>query len=210
MKKNRSKSSNAKRFSLTDDEKNLPWLSMLLDAYYTVDKGVAASINAERKKGRKLACAKGCSSCCVTHKDIPLYPLELQGLIWYVTEKLSGPLRETLKNNLKNFRRDGACPFLIDRACSVHPMRPMACRQFNVFDRPCDEGEDPYHTRREDVMDPVKKHVDQAFFIMLPYHGIEKESERIKFIDAGEMHKMVRELHGCNWKALAEKMDKKV
>ena len=191
---------------MPEDEKHLPWLSMLLDAYHIIDKGIAASIEAEREKGRKLACAKGCSSCCVTHKDIPLYPLELQGLIWYVTGKISGPDREVLASQLSHFTRDRACPFLIEGACSIHPIRPMACRQFNVFIKPCDEGEDPFHTRRHDVMDPVKRHVDQAFFIMLPYHGIEKESDRIKFIEAGEMHKMVRELHGCNWKALAEKM----
>ncbi len=206
MIKKRSKTHKTNRFSLPEDEKHLPWLSMLLDAYHIVDKGVAASIKAERKKHRKLACAKGCSSCCVTHQDIPLYPLELQGLIWYVTEIISGSEREVLKNKLHSFSRDRGCPFLIEQACSIHPMRPMACRQFNVFVTSCKEGEDPFHTRRHDVMDPVKKHVDQAFFIMLPYHGIEKESDRIKFIEAGEMHKMVRELHGCNWKALAEKM----
>ena len=209
MKKTRSKPNKTKRFSLPEDEKNLPWLSMLLDAYHIIDKGIAASIESYRKKGRKLACAKGCSSCCVTHQDIPIYPLELQGLIWYVTEKFSGSDREVLKSHLSKFTRDRACPFLINGTCSIHPMRPMACRQFNVFVKSCEEGEDPFHTRRHDVMDPVKKHVDQAFFIMLPYHGIEKESERIKFIEAGEMHKMVRELHGCNWKALAEKMNNK-
>ena len=209
MKKIKLKHDKAKRFSLPEDEINLTWLSMLLDAYHIIDKGIAVSIKAERKKGRKLACAKGCSSCCVTHKDIPLYPLELQGLIWYITEKFSGPDREVLKSQLRKFERDKACPFLIEGACSIHPMRPMACRQFNVFITPCEEGEDPFHTRRHDVMNPVKKHVDQAFFIMLPYHGIEKESDRRKFIEAGEMHKMVRELHGCNWKALAEKMESK-
>ncbi len=208
MKKTRSIPLKTKRFSLPEDEKRLTWLSMLLDAYHIVDKGVAASIDSEKKKGRKLACAKGCSSCCVTHKDIPLYPLELQGLIWYITEKLSGHEREILKSQLHSFSRDNACPFLLERSCAIHPMRPMACRQFNVFVKSCEEGEDPFHTRRNDVMDPVKKYVDQAFFIMLPYHGIEKESVRIKFIEAGEMHKMVRELHACNWKALAEKMEK--
>ncbi|UCH80920.1 MAG: YkgJ family cysteine cluster protein [Nitrospiraceae bacterium] len=209
MKKKRSKTNRSKRFSFPEDEKRLPWLSMILDAYHIVDRGISASIESEKKKGRKLACAKGCSSCCATHKDIPLYPLELQGLIWFVTEKFSGPDRELLKNRLESFKRDRACPFLIKNACSVHPVRPMACRQFNVFDIPCKENEDPFHTRRHDVMDPVKRYVDQAFFIMLPYHGIDKESDRIKYIEAGEMHNMVRELHGCNWRALAEKMNRK-
>ncbi len=87
-------------------------------------------------------------------------------------------------------------------------MRPMACRQFNVFRKPCEEGEDPYYTRREDVMDPVKKYVDQAFFIMLPFHGVEKDSERIRIVETGAFHKTVKELHACNWRNLAEKMDR--
>jgi hypothetical protein len=82
----------------------------------------------------------------------------------------------------------------------------MACRQFNVFGKYCEEGEDPYYTRRCDVLSPVKKHVDQAFFVMLPFYGIEKESERIKIIESGAFHKMVKELHSCNWKSLAGKM----
>jgi len=82
----------------------------------------------------------------------------------------------------------------------------MACRQFNVFGKPCQEGEDPFYTRREDVLDPVKKYVDQAFFIMLPFYGVEKESERIKIVKTGAFHKMAKELHAFNWKSLAGKM----
>ena len=85
-------------------------------------------------------------------------------------------------------------------------MRPKGCRQFNVFRRPCTEGEDPYYTRREDVLPPVKKHVDQAFFIILPFYGVEKESERVKVVERGAMHKVARRMQTCNWKSLAEKM----
>lgn len=84
----------------------------------------------------------------------------------------------------------------------------MACRQFNVFGSPCGEGEDPYYSRREDVMAPVKKHVDQAFFVMPPFYGVDKESERIKIIETGAFHRMVKELHACNWKELAERMER--
>ncbi|MBS1114086.1 MAG: hypothetical protein H6Q92_1849, partial [Nitrospirae bacterium] len=38
------------------------------------------------------------------------------------------------------------------------------CRQFNVFGSPCAEGEDPYYTRREDVLLPIKQYTDRAFF----------------------------------------------
>lgn len=208
MKKNRSASEKVKKLSFPEDEKKIPWLTLLLQGYYIMDKGVAGTIDSEQKKGRRPACSKGCSHCCSTHKDIPIYPLEIAGISWYAAEKLKGPDREALKNRLAIFKKNDSCPFLVDARCTIHPMRPMACRQFNVFGSPCGEGEDPYYSRREDVMGPVKKHVDQAFFVMLPFYGIDKEPERIKIIETGAFHKMVKELHACNWKELAERMDR--
>jgi len=206
-KKNRSGSVNTKRVSFPQEEKRLPWLSMLLNAYYILDKGVASAIELEQKRGRELACGKGCTICCIALKDIPVYPLELMGISWYAAEKISGHTRETLKERLKNHKKNDPCPFLIESACSIYTMRPMACRQFNVFGKPCVEDEDPYYTRISDVLPPVKKYVDQAFFIMLPFHGVEKESDRVKAVESGAMHKTVIVLQGCNWKLLAERME---
>ncbi len=205
-KKNKDADAKVRRLSFPSEEKEYPWLPMLLDAYSVVDKGVAKAIESEQAKGRKPACGKGCSNCCKTHRDIPVYPLELVGISWYATEKITNPLREMLAGQLQNHRMQDPCPFLVKKGCSVHPMRPVACRQFNVFRTQCAEGEDAYYTRREDVLLPVKKYVDQAFFIMLPFYGVEKESERIKVVESGSMHKMVRVMQTCNWKSLAEKM----
>ena len=206
-KKNKRNPGEAKRLSFPDDEKNRSWLKLLLEAFHIIDRGVAKALEAERKRGRKLACGKGCSACCYS-RDIPIYPLELSGIAWYVSSKISGEMREILKKQLADFKKGPPCPFLVNGACSIHVMRPMACRQFNVFGKQCEQGEDPFFTRREDLMDPVKKYVDQAFFIMLPFHGIEKETERRKIIETGEFHKMVKELHACNWRELAEKMER--
>lgn len=206
-KKNRSGSVKIKRTSFTQEEKRLTWLTMLLNAYYILDKGVACAVEAELKRGRKLACERGCTNCCIALKDIPVYPLELMGISWYAAEKMSGPERDTLKGRLKDHKKNDPCPFLIGSACSIYVMRPMACRQFNVFGKPCAEGEDPYYARIEDVLPPVKKYVDQAFFIMLPFHGVEKESDRVKAVENGDMHKTVNVLQGCNWKLLAERME---
>lgn len=207
-KKNNSASDRVKRLSFPDDEKNRPWLKLILDAYYIVDKGIAKALESEQKKGRKLACAKGCAYCCGIDKDIPIYPLEIAAISWYVADKMKGRERDVLKQQLASFPKGNSCPFLIEGACSIHLMRPIACRQFNVFSSPCREDEDPYFTRREDVMDPVKNYIDQAFFIMLPFYGVEKESERIKVIETGGFHKMVKELKSCNWKELALKMER--
>jgi len=196
-----------KRLSFPSDENKHPWLPLLLDACFIVDKGIDEAVRTAFKKGRKLACSKGCSNCCKTHQTIPVYPLELVGLSWYVIEKITGPERDIIKTQLRNYKENDPCPFLVNGACSVHPMRPVACRQFNVFGTPCAEGEDPYYTRREDVLSPIKQYTDRAFFIMLPFYGVEDENERWRIIESGAVHQVVKLMQTCNWKSLADKMD---
>jgi Fe-S-cluster containining protein len=206
-KQKKSGSSRQRRLSFHADEKKHPWLPLLLDAYFIVDKGVDEAIREAFHKGRKLACGKGCSNCCTTHQTIPVYPLELVGLSWYVTEKISGPVRDIVKMNLSRHREGDPCPFLVNGSCNVHPMRPISCRQFNVFDTPCAAGEDPYYTRRQDVLSPIKKYTDRAFFSMLPFYGVEDEKKRWKIIESGAVHQVVKLMQSCNWKSLAEKME---
>ena len=194
------------RLSFSADENLYPWLVKLLDAYAIIDKGVSFAINREQKKGRELACAKGCSSCCTTHQEIPVYPLELMGMSWYVIEKLKPPLREQLKQQLQNIDSLNSCPFLLDGACSIHPMRPIACRQFNVLDKACSEGEDAFHTRQSDVMIPVKHFTDDAFDTMLPFYGIKRKGDRRKAIKQGALHALAKVMRECNWQTLVDKM----
>ena len=195
------------RLTFSNDEPQLPWLSILLDAYAIIDKGVSAAIEREQKQGRELACAKGCSSCCTTHQDIPVYPLELMGMSWYIIEKLESPLREDLKHQLENINQIDTCPFLLKGSCSIHPMRPAACRQFNVLDTPCSEGEDAFHTRKQDVMMPIQHYIDNAFDTMLPFYGIKKKGERRKAIKQGALHSIAKSMRECNWETLPEKMN---
>jgi Fe-S-cluster containining protein len=195
------------RLSFPEDEAQHPWLSPLLDAYHVIDEGIADALAREEKQGRCLACAKGCSNCCRTHRDIPVYPLELIGISWYASEKLSEPVRSVLKAQLRSHAEGESCPFLVDGACSIHPVRPIACRQFNVFGQPCAPDEDPYHTRRHDVLTPIKKYLNEAFFIMLPFYGMSGKLQRRKAIESGEVHKLARVLQSMNWASLADRMD---
>lgn len=201
--KNDNKNSSV-RVRFPDEESKFPWLSMLLDAYDIVDKGVAIAIKKGEEKGRvKLACKKGCDNCCRAHKDIPLYPLELVGIYWFATEKIGQPLRETLKKQLLSHREKDACPFLINSSCSIHPLRPVGCRQFNVFNEPCHENEDPYFTRRDDVLTPIWDYTNQAFSVMLPFYGIADKagkSQAIKNI----IHTQVINLQSYDWKKLVK------
>jgi len=196
----------SKRLSYPDDEKVHTWLPMLLEAYYITDKGIAEGIRLMEKRGNRLACAKGCSACCITHRSIPAYPIELVGITWYATEKLMGPLRGELKKRLRAHQKGDPCLFLINGACSIHRMRPMACRQFNVFNKVCDAGEDAYYTRREDVLTPIRKYTEQAFLATMPFYGIQSKAERKRIVKKGLMHTMAKDMHQLSWDALATKM----
>jgi len=167
----------SRRLHFPADEQRLAWLSPLLDAYSIADTGVAIAIrDVEKKDKKQLACGKGCGACCVHQTDLPLYPHEIVGIYWYASEKMTGSLRKALKSRLGSRDAASGCPFLIDNACSIHPVRPFGCRQFNVFTAPCAPGEDPYFTRRADVLQPMPAYLDRAFAAVIPlYNGVRKE-----------------------------------
>lgn len=198
--------SEPQRLHFDQAEQRIQGLSALLEAYYVTDQGVHEAIRREQAQGRQLACAKGCSTCCHTHADIPVYPLELIGIYWYATEQLDDPVREALKARLAAYPQDEGCPFLLDGACAIHPLRPMACRNFNVFGQPCAEGEDAYHTRRQDVLTPLRRYQNDALFLMLPFHGVKAKGERRRAIKDGSVHLIARVLKSLDWPRLAERM----
>lgn len=197
---------NIRQLTFPEDEKKHPWLSVLLHGYYLVDQGVAEAIRQQEKKDRKLACAKGCHACCVTHQTIPVYPMELVGITWYLTEKCLEPIRGILITNLKAHKKGDPCAFLVDGACAIHPLRPMACRQFNVFDTPCKAGEDAFYTRRGDVLTPIREYADAAFLKMLPFYGVQNKAERRDIIKKGTHHDLAKDMQFMNWETVAAKM----
>jgi Fe-S-cluster containining protein len=166
----------SRRRRYPDDEKRLPWLPLLLDAYAIADEGVSLAIRDEKKRrNQRLACGKGCGNCCEHQTDLPLFPHELVGIYWYVSEKLSTSVRARVKDQLAGHTPDSPCPFLIDGSCSIHPLRPVGCRQFNVFNKPCLADEDPYYTRREDVLTPLAEYTDSAFAAVIPFYNMQEK-----------------------------------
>ena len=193
----------AGRLQFPDDERRQPWLSLLLEIQHLSNRGVAAAIKSD---GRKLACGRGCASCCRTHTDIPVYPLELMGIAWFAREKLAGELRERVRQQLLRHRELGACPFLVDEACAIHPLRPMACRQFNVFNTVCASGEDAFHTRFQDVLKPDAKLKNEALREMLRHHNVKDGRERRRLVESGEVHRLAQSLREMRWETLAARM----
>lgn len=194
------------RLSFPEDESRHPWLTLLLEAYRITDAGVVEGIRREEQQGRRLACAKGCAACCRSHTTIPVYPLELMGMTWYAVERLPAPLRAQVQDNLQNNAGLAACPFLVDEACAIHPLRPQACRHFNVFGQACAEGEDAYYTRRQDVLTPIRRYRDQATDVMLPFYGIQHKAQRRAAIATGSLNALATVMKDCNWPSVAARM----
>lgn len=194
------------RLSFPDDESKQAWLPLLLEACAITDAGVSEAVGREQKQGRTLACHRGCAACCRSHTTIPVYPLELIGITWYAVEQVTGPVRDRLRQQLRDHKKGEPCPLLVDDACSIHPLRPMACRQFNVFGQVCVEGEDAYYTRRTDVLTPLREYADAAFDVVLPFYGVKQSAERRRLIESGEVHKLVKVLQEYEWPKLAERM----
>jgi Fe-S-cluster containining protein len=182
-----------------------PWLDGLKALYGRIDTAVAAGIREAEAAGRCLACARGCAACCRTHTDIPVYPLELMGLYWFVLTQLPSVLRVRLAAQLAQWQRFPACPFLLDEACAIHPMRPMACRLFNVFDRPCGEGEDAFHTRPADVLPPPESAKREALDMMLAAQGVTQALRR-ELVASGAVHRLAQNLRALPWHNLAQRI----
>ncbi len=195
------------RWTFPEDEARLPWLSLLLEAYAVIDRGISIAISREKRKhARRPACAEQCAVCCRTNTDIPVYPLELAGITWYAIEKAAPPVRTALLQQLSSHPAKPPCPFLSGGVCTIYPVRPIACRQYIVFGRPCTDGEDPYHARRGDVLTPIPEFMDQAVSIMLPFYGITEERKKIHAIKNRFIHSAVQNIFSCNWKTLYAKM----
>jgi uncharacterized protein len=194
------------RLSFPFDEARLIWLPMLLDAYATADQGIDEAVHRQEKPDRRLACSRGCSACCRSHTTIPVFPLELVGVYWYATEKLTGDIRPRLIEKLQRYQPGTPCPFLVDGICAIHPMRFLACRHFNVFGTPCAEGEDAYYTRRHDVLTPIRSYQDRALAKMLPFHGIRQKTERRQALKNGFLNSQVKVMQELDWRKLADRM----
>ncbi len=194
------------RLAFPADEARHPWLGLLLDAYHLIDQGVHQALGRELRRGRRLACAKGCAACCRSHLTIPVYPLELIGIYWYASEQLDPAQRRPLQRQLGAHAAGSPCPFLVEEACAIHPLRPAACRQFNVLDRPCAEGEDAFYSRRADVVTPIRRFADAAFERMLPFYGVTDPQERRAAIGEGRVHALAKVLQDLDWGKLAARL----
>lgn len=177
-------------------EGRLPWLASLLNAYAVLDAGIARAV---AEDGRVLACRTGCFTCCL--QPIPASTLEVLGLKWFALERLARGERRALGRSLR--RGGAACPFLVDGACAAYALRPMACREFVLFGRPCLRGERPELTRARDLLAlPVTAQLE-AFTLLLPHYGEGQAGEGGTKSQARLVLRDTEALQSTDWSGLA-------
>jgi len=129
------------------------------------DVAVANGIRRAEAQGKTISCAKGCGACCaqlVPISDIEARGIAAMIRVWPKVRRekimrrftqakqrfedaglwqaLLEPERLGLEQvqslALDYFAERVSCPFLEDSACSIHPQRPLACREYLVTSDP--------------------------------------------------------------------------
>jgi Fe-S-cluster containining protein len=136
----------------------------------------------EEKAGRKISCGPGCGTCC--SQMVALSPPEAFYLADLVAsfpgslrEEVIGRMNRVSTELERRNVIDGLldpdysdevvlpiskeyfflnlpCPFLVNQSCSIHPYRPIACREYNVIS-PATWCANPYHFEIEKVTMPL-------------------------------------------------------
>ncbi|MFL1672566.1 YkgJ family cysteine cluster protein [Paenibacillus dendritiformis] len=189
-------------------ESKYEWLKDLLDAYQIADAGTRIELESLIKRtNRKIVCDKGCFACCL-NPTIPINQIELMGLSWYVSEIMDDETYERIAQQLITHSETTACHFLLDGACSVYPVRPLACRVFHVFDNPCENYEDVSKTRPEDIAHGHK--VEIAWMVtqkLMPHMGVQNKADQLELFGEGFMMKNTRAMHTFDWKDFKKQVD---
>lgn len=144
---------------------------------------------------RQAACSAGCPHCCVLNVAV-LIP-EAMVIADWLMNRLEPAALTTLRKRLSSHQnwgrwmddeeriaRKAVCPLLDDVGnCSVHQVRPLACRGVSSLDRiSCQAAFDPIISDQERLVpaDLLRREVFDAAFIALAkalrYHGLDDRS----------------------------------
>ena len=132
----------------------------LLPDAQTLANQIAALGEARAKRiGRKISCKAGCGACCRQLVSIsPSEARHLASLVAAMPSERAAEIRRRFENALARiesaplpprgnpdtgkaayrefglayFRQGVPCPFLENESCSIHPDRPLVCREYQV------------------------------------------------------------------------------
>ncbi len=192
-------------------------------------QGAALQQASIRQTGEKIACRRGCSACC--RQAVPISAAEALHLHG-VLENLAPPQRARVVRRLREarirwrrthgeldspfhsaelyFSMGVDCPFLENRACSIHSHRPLACREHLVASDPsyCESLHHPF-TRMLDKPMSVSQALcraasrltqsPEAFFALISFFAwsrINRKDFYQRFTEEEMFRGLVRELGG--------------
>lgn len=177
------------------------WLPILLDSYAIDD--YERQLDVRRgilTRGQRIACHKRCFSCC-TNQAIPLMPLEFMGISWFYSEICDADTKRIIRPRLVNHHRSIECPFLMDNVCSIYPVRPLACRDFFVYGKPCGLDEDITATRPHDIHPPnleISRYIAFRLFDY-PSFGCSTMNDKERAFNEGLIASRSRLMHKWDW-----------
>lgn len=134
----------------------------MLPIFQTITSSfIELGINAVESEGEKISCKAGCGACCrqpVPLAEIEAF--QLAELVENMPEPRRSEIKRRFAEGAKHFHENGwfdkmesypqlsakerqalvmkyfyegvACPFLEDESCSIHPDRPLSCREYLV------------------------------------------------------------------------------
>ncbi len=196
------------RLRFEEHENKYEWLSTLLRAYYQNDTGTYNEMLKHfKKKKTKIACFKGCYDCCL-NPVVPITEIELMGISWYVSEIIKDAnVRDNLKAQMKNYKDNVSCPFLVNGECSIYPLRPIACREFHVIGEPCTRGQDPIKSRPNDIWTPSRKVARKTAMKLLPAFGFSTQREMLGAYEDGYIRRNSRDMNAIDWSEIVKVMN---
>jgi Fe-S-cluster containining protein len=130
------------------------------------DKVVKIAISEVNESGQQISCRSGCGACCSQLVPISkVEGAALLNLIESMPEPRRSEVRSRFRKNMEVLAQAGLldelekaalahdkeriraiglayfalnlpCPFLQDQSCSIHPHRPLSCREFLVISDP--------------------------------------------------------------------------
>lgn len=157
------------------------------DAQHLIVRQIYDETDEAMKKINNV-CAKGCHYCC--HQFISIIPVEELAITRYIKNEIHYQVRKQLckriiewfeyfdqhtpkhfivsTEHIQEFEKQCAkdkypCPFLIDNACSIYPVRPIVCRthavttpiqtcEENPLNNPCQQAIIIQATQSEKIM----------------------------------------------------------
>lgn len=165
---------------------------------------VAVGEDQAREAGQTISCRAGCGACCrqivpISETDalfladyvasLPegkrnqvrarfesaLAAFEASGLMDEIRRIDEFPPDVRLEIAVRYFRAGVACPFLEDESCSIHPVRPMSCREYLVTN-PAENCRDPRADAIQMVELPMKASV------VLYHFGDGKGEDKLRYV----------------------------